>query len=199
LSSGPRVQTFGVADTVAIVSVASSATVAVAVPFIGAQLERRRLNYQVTQERFGELRTQLDQSAEHMIDGVGVLATIAGWRPDAPRDEMPVDRLGELAIVIFQDNTRLGLRLGYDHGIVMTHSDAMQIFLEAEAKWRTEQVTPSVKDHQSLLRETAEFLTEARRIVAVPRGHDEARSTRGWKPWRRATPPPTGPVDPGGV
>ena len=155
-------------DPVAIVSVASSATVAVAVPFINARLEQRRLDYEVTQERFGELRTLLDQSAEHLIDSLGDFATIAMRASGDPIPKRPLTRLVELSTEVFRDNTRLALRLGYQHGIVIAHTNAMQVLHGAEGKWRTQRVAPSRLDHPALGHATGAFLEAARKVVAVP-------------------------------
>jgi acyl-CoA reductase-like NAD-dependent aldehyde dehydrogenase len=127
-----------VADAVAIISVLSSAAVAISVPFINAWLERQRLRYQTSQERFAELRTLLDQSAERLTETQTVLVELLSQGLGKPtRREGAKQRLTELAIEVFQDNARLALRLGGDHRIYQAHSEAMSVLHKAEAEQRT--------------------------------------------------------------
>jgi hypothetical protein len=56
------------ADAVAIVSIVAGATVAIAVPFINAMLERRRLRWQSETARFDELRALLDAAIVHAYE-----------------------------------------------------------------------------------------------------------------------------------
>ena len=55
------------ADAVAIVSVVSGATVAVALPFINGLLERQRLRWQGNQARLDEFRGIVDATLGEMV------------------------------------------------------------------------------------------------------------------------------------
>jgi hypothetical protein len=121
-------------DPVAIVSVVSSATVAVAVPFIGARLERQRLRYQQSQERFAELRAQLDVAAEHLTEGVGTIVELISATNGLVTQDDLSHRITELAHTLFQDNTRLALRLGAESEVCLAHNQAMSGLHHAEAR-----------------------------------------------------------------
>jgi hypothetical protein len=155
-----------VADPVAIISVVSGATVAIVVPFISARLERQRLRYEGSQERFTELRQLLDGAAERLIESLTVLTRFMTPEPDVP---LPGDRLTELAVDLFRDQTRLALRLGGDHEVVSAHRDAMWILHRVEGLWRTKRTPPSFDDRNSFDEATGNFLRAAASIVAVPK------------------------------
>jgi hypothetical protein len=156
------------ADPVAITSVVASATVAIVVPFISARLEQRRLQSQLTQERFAELRTLLDGAAARLFETMGVFVMVISARAGGSAQDRPIERLTELAVEVFRDNVRLSLRLGGGHDVVVTHMHAMQIVHEAEGKSRTQQTAPSAEEHASLGVAASDFLRAAGKIFAFP-------------------------------
>jgi hypothetical protein len=137
--------------------------VAIIVPFVVAHLERERLRYQVGLERFGELRTLLDGAAERLIEAVTILVRIM----TAPSDAVS-DRLTELAVEVFRDQTRLSLRLGGEHEVVVTHQAAMSLLHGVEGRMRAKGTAPTTKEHASFSESTGEFLRAAGKVVALP-------------------------------
>jgi hypothetical protein len=163
-------ETARVADPVAIISVVSGATVAVAVPLINARLEQNRLREQRTQERFAELRTVLDGAAERLIEGHTVWSRMMAVAHKGASGELADlgERFTEVAVEVFRDDTRLFLRLGESHEAVAAHQDAQLRLHEAEGRWRTEQTPPGMKENTEFGEATSRFLSAAHRVVAVP-------------------------------
>jgi hypothetical protein len=64
---------------IAVVSVISGATVAIAVPFISARLERHRLSLTANQARLDELRDVLDRGAIALTDAQMEMDNSMSW------------------------------------------------------------------------------------------------------------------------
>jgi len=113
-----------VATAVAIISVVATAAVAIAVPFINTWLERQRMRYESSQERFGELRTLIDEAAQRFTDAQTVIVELMTISVGSQKAGA-ADRLTKLAKAVFRDNTRLALRLGGEHRVYRAHIEAM--------------------------------------------------------------------------
>ena len=132
------------ADAVAIVSVAATSAVAIAVPFISARLERSRLRHAAYQAQVDELRRLLDECAAHLTEALSLLwdlslPEITDEKRAAARSALPakVDQL-------VSDSVRLGMRLGDDHEIRRKHETAQHEFIRIEQHQRSK---PGVLDH----------------------------------------------------
>ena len=157
------------ANAVAIISILSTAVVAIIIPFISARLERQRLRFQATQERFAELRTLLDQACQRLTEGQTVLARLIAERLDkSSHEERPEERITELAVEVFQDNTRLALRLGGGHSLHQAHTEAMSVLLRVEAQCRTQQGNGTMDDLTAFGKGLAAFMRGSLDILHVP-------------------------------
>jgi hypothetical protein len=139
------------ANVVAIISVLSTAVVAVAIPFINARLERRRLAWQSKQAQVDELRRFLDDATLRIQEATVVLWEILDvpFPQGPPRtmerlatmerstfSEDELSRIGALADryerkfqEITQDKTRLDLRLGPDDSVTRAHAEVTRQLL----------------------------------------------------------------------
>jgi hypothetical protein len=156
-----------VTAAVAIISVVSTAVVAISVPFINAWLERQRLRYQGTQERFAELRTLLDEAAQRLTEGHTVLVQLISAA--AGKSGKGVEnRLTELAVEVFEDNTRLALRLGGGHRLHQAHAEAMGTLHHVEGAWRTQREKPTTTDLAAFDNGLSAFMHGSLDLLAVP-------------------------------
>jgi hypothetical protein len=112
-----------VADPVAIASVVSTASVAIAVPFITSRLEQKRLRYRATGERLSELRGLLDDAAVHLTQALASLHDLEQTSQEERR-EAAGEQLVQLNDQVFRDNIRLSMRLGREHVLVASHQRA---------------------------------------------------------------------------
>jgi hypothetical protein len=140
------------ANAVAIISVLSTAVVAVTVPFLNARLERGRLAWQSKQRQSDELRRLLDASMLRIQEARVVLweilevpfpggfprrtmdrfATVersAFSEEQLSRIEGLTNRYEEMFQEVTQDQTRINLRLGPDDSVTKTHYGVMRQFL----------------------------------------------------------------------
>ena len=139
------------ANAVAIISVVSTAIVAVTVPFISARLERGRLAWQSKQRQLDELRRLLDAAMLRIQEATVVLDEILDVPfPQGPprtmdrlvtmeRSALSEDDLSRIGAFtdryerrfqeITQDQTRINLRLGPDDSVTRAHSEATRQLL----------------------------------------------------------------------
>jgi hypothetical protein len=139
------------ANVVAIISVLSTAAVAIAVPFINARLERRRLAWQSKQAQLDDLRRLLDDANLRIQEATGVLWEILDVPfPQGPprtmdrlatmeRSTFSEDELSRIGVLadryertfqeITQDGTRLDLRLGPDDSVTRAHAEVTRQLL----------------------------------------------------------------------
>jgi hypothetical protein len=144
------------ANAVAIISVVSTAVVAIAVPLISARLERRRLAWQSRQAQLDELRRLLDDATLRIQEATVVLWEILDvpFPQGPPRtmqrlatmerstfSEGALSRIGGLADryehkfqEITQDETRLSLRLGPDDSVTKAHAEGTRQLLAFRAR-----------------------------------------------------------------
>ena len=158
------------ADTVAIVSVAATSAVAIAVPFISARLERQRLRHAAHQAQVDELRRLLDECAGHLTEALSLLwdlslPEITDEKRAAARSALPakVDQL-------VSDSVRLAMRLGDDHEIGDKHVTARDEFIRIEKDQRTK---PGVLDNSDVNAFTfalAEYTNACGLVVGVDVG-----------------------------
>ncbi len=127
------------ADTVAIVSIVSGATVAIAVPFINAVLERQRLRWQGNQARLDDLRAIVDSTVGDMVrahDLIWDIATEAGKHGDDQAPDPELRRLGGELTATYEAvktlGTRIGVRLGAGDDVVVAHLGVESILADAE-------------------------------------------------------------------
>jgi hypothetical protein len=178
------------ANTVAIISVVSGATVAIVVPWITATLERRRLRQQVAESRIDELRTVLDEAAialarcfsalptwdvvgqavEQGADTASVLAESRKAVEDTgAQAERIAVRLGESSLVFAgYEQARAALWKLY-HGLAA--EDALHKIPEFEFEERT-----NPEQNQQFSDGRRAFREGARQIV----GPEVAVLNRGW-------------------
>ena len=128
------------ANTVAIVSVVSGATVAITVPFINAVLERQRLRWQGNQARLDELRGLVDAAVGDMVRAHDLIWDIATAVDAQADDETPDPRLGELSaeltktyVAVKTLATRIGLRLGSEDEVAAAANDVEMTLAMADA------------------------------------------------------------------
>jgi hypothetical protein len=132
------------ADPVALVSIVSGATVAVAVPFINARLERSRIHHQSRDARMDELRALLDGAVRNLYDAWAIVYEVdQEARRMLPRPDWSDDRLRELAKkltsqtdVVIHDGLRIGLRAAAGAAIADTQDRARTVVLEYELALR---------------------------------------------------------------
>jgi hypothetical protein len=134
------------ADTVALVSIVAGSAVAITVPLITAQLEKRRLAWQRQEQHLDELRSLLDDSMLRFhetfvsLDGMREALALRGRASEsfgaARAFESFTAARGQLAEVreaaeryeakfhqIVQDGIRIEVRLGADDSIAAAHRD----------------------------------------------------------------------------
>jgi hypothetical protein len=130
------------ADTVAIISVVSSATVAVTVPFINALLERTRFRWQSGEVTVAEFRALLDSTLLLMHKAFALhaeaLDTIGNARDEPALPDEVSKQLREVreafsstADELYRDGLRLSLRLAVEAPVVKAHQDAVSYFQAA--------------------------------------------------------------------
>ena len=122
---------------VAIASVVSSASVAIAVPFITARNERKRYELQSLDARRDELRDLLDSSIQHLFKGYDILYAIAREHTEQRAGRSSVERLQALGQqlqdetwLIAQHGLRVGLRVPADARLAAKQTEVNQIFLQ---------------------------------------------------------------------
>jgi hypothetical protein len=164
------------ADPVAIASIISTASVAIAVPFVGAQLERRRLLSQAQGERLSELRTLLDDAAVHLTQALWDLH-------DLEQDFKPKQRSAATAKVldsadaVFRDNVRLSLRLGREHPLFLGHDKARRTLQGTEAQSRREQRPVTQAETGRLIHDINEWVDSVRTVMGID--PNQSRSALG--------------------
>jgi hypothetical protein len=165
-----------VADAVAIVSIVSGATVAIAVPFINAVLERQRLQWQGNQSRLDELRTVVDATLGEMVRANELLYDLAspGYSraPDAPPKRELALELTQRYESVKTLGTRIGLRVGSEDPIARAHGKVLSILANAEvivvgAVSSKDEETPSElwKSHSALGMSIHEFQEVVRDLL----------------------------------
>lgn len=133
-----------VADPVAIVSIVAGATVAIAVPFINARLERRRMRWQSETARLDELRALLDTALVHMYEAGTVLYE---WEQEAQKDtksaEWSPDRFRALSTSLTakfdeveRDHLRIEVRLPDGTPITQKHGRLLSLLMRCELEYR---------------------------------------------------------------
>jgi uncharacterized protein YycO len=120
------------ADTVAIVSVISGATVAITVPFINSVLERQRLRWQGNQARLDELRSIVDSTIGEMARAHDLLYDIAVEGDKQGRLAERSAALTACYLATKTYGTQLGLRLGTDDDVTVSHTAVEGILANAE-------------------------------------------------------------------
>jgi len=125
-----------VADWVAISSVVSSASVAIAVPFITARNERKRYEQQSLDARRDELRQLFDSSIQHLFKGYDVLYSIGRESVEHRAGRSSMDRLRALGRqlqnetwLIAQHGLRVGLRVPAGASLAQKQTEVNRIFL----------------------------------------------------------------------
>jgi hypothetical protein len=132
------------ATVVALVSVVSSATVAIAVPFINSLLERRRLRQQSLNARLDEVRRLLDSAVQHLFKGYWVLFDIHEERRKDPgsSDWSPAklrrlaDRLTQETETCASHGIRMDLRMPSGSALTKRLREANRVFLAYEPRYR---------------------------------------------------------------
>jgi hypothetical protein len=102
-------------DRVAVASVVSSASVAIAVPFIVARNERRRYERQSIDSRRDELRQLLDSSIQHLFKGYDILYSIGREHLEQRAGRSSIERLRHLGAQLCEETWLIaqhGLRVG---------------------------------------------------------------------------------------
>jgi AcrR family transcriptional regulator len=171
-----------VADPVAIVSVVSGAAVAIGVPFINGQLERRRVEQKSRDARLEELRGLLDAAVQHLYKAWATMFDIEqeGQKelPGPDWDPKRLRQLGETLTAevdeIVQDGLRVSLRTPSEARISAAHTEAQRIFLRYEAECRTylqsgliDQEKPPRAPTGEAAGATAAFVDEIRNFAGV--------------------------------
>ena len=120
------------ADAVAIVSIVSSATVAIAVPVISSSLERKRLRWQGKVARIDEVRAVMDDGLQAMsvargglVSALDGLELIFGGSEQLEDNEIrrvlqERDQGGLTLVPMRQECNRLAVRLGLRHPVCRT-------------------------------------------------------------------------------
>lgn len=165
------------ADTVAIVSVAATSTVAIAVPFIAARLERQRLAHTAHQAQMDELRALLDECAVHLTEALALLfdlhlPEIAPERREEARSALPgkTDQL-------VRDGIRLALRLGKAHDINTKHEAAQRELMTIEMAQRRTAAELAYPDLDKFARALGDFIEACTSVVGID-GLREARAPK---------------------
>jgi hypothetical protein len=191
------------ADTVAIISIVSGATVALGGHFINARLENQRIKQQVADARLQELGELLDGSVQHFWAAYRTLFTIregpepgdAGWSPDKMR-ELGYD-LEEHVTQVVADALRVGIRTPRNAEITTAHGDANRIIRVYEAKYReyldydlVDEKPPPPPPDEALFDAMGDFRQSIRKYVGVvePQGLQRRRWPASWPGslgWRR--------------
>jgi hypothetical protein len=174
------------AETVAIVSVISSATVAVTVPFINALLERTRFRWQAGEASVAEFRALLDSTLLLMhgayalhSDAVDiiVLNNVPRGAQGVPDEVLKQIRDAHEAFTsttdeLYRDGLRLSLRLGAEAAVVKAHEDAVRYFQLAEEELAIHirggsgRLASFDETHHILGKSMATFMDAARTYVA---------------------------------
>ena len=148
-------------------SVAATSTVAIAVPFISARLERRRLAHAAHQAQIDELRALLDESAVHLTEGLALLfdlqlEEITDERREQARSELPgkVDQL-------VRDGIRLSLRLGEKHDIKSKHDAAQMALMTIESDQRRTPTQLTFEELNEFSRQLGAFIEACASVVGI--------------------------------
>jgi hypothetical protein len=181
------------ADPVAIVSIVSGATVAIAVPFISATLERRRLRWQSETERLNELRRLLDTASVHMYGAWTVVyeieqemqTDIASARWSRERHQEQAAALTARFDDVMRDQLRVALRLPKGSAVTAKHQAMVNLLMKAEYEYRRYVEHGQLEERPSSLPSSAEgsqalgeFMDEVRTVVGATSEarHDQRRS-----------------------
>jgi hypothetical protein len=180
------------ADSVAIVSIVSGATVAVTVPFISATLERRRLRWQTDTARMDELRALLDTASVHMYEAWTVLYEIEQeFGPESAGRDVSTTRaiaLAESLTVKFdevmRDEMRVRVRLPEGASLTEKLSEMRTLLQRAEYNYRhyvedgglVEDRLPDLPSSGLGAAAIGDFMNEARHVVgATPEARHRPR------------------------
>jgi hypothetical protein len=113
-----------VPEAVAIVSVLSTAIVAVAVPFINAKLETKRFRLQVAANRADELRDVLEDVASRAISCHQTLISIrTAVEREPPKAKERLEAGRQAYIDLWESEARVGVRLGTESPVYRTYSE----------------------------------------------------------------------------
>jgi hypothetical protein len=156
-----------VADPIAIVSIGATSTVAIAVPFISARLERQRLRHQAHEAQLDELRALLDECAVHLTEALGLLYDL--HLPDVAPERREAARaaLAGKADQLLRDGVRLALRLGDKHEIRKAHQAAEGALLQIESQHRKAAEALGYEDVDAYGRMIGEFIEVCTTFVGI--------------------------------
>jgi hypothetical protein len=125
---------------IAIISIAATATVAIAVPIINARAERTRLRGRLQTDRLDELRTVLDSAALALtradeLLGTAELAVETSQAADADESEVQVaeaalSEVDQALREVSNQKVRMSIRVGHKAQIVTTYGQAFGALLE---------------------------------------------------------------------
>jgi len=120
-----------VAESIAIVSVVSTAAVGLGVPLINSRLERNRFRLESNKERADEIRSVLDSAAQAVVGALKPLAVLVpagvpepteaqppGWTPEM---SSVLDEFEAAYIEVGRQQRRLAVRLGSDSPVVLAY------------------------------------------------------------------------------
>lgn len=183
------------ADTVAIVSIVSGATVAIGSVLINAALENQRIKQRVADARRQELGDLLDGSVQHFWAAYKTLFAIrvgpepgeVGWSPDKMREFG--EELDRHLDVVVADSLRVGLRTPRGADIARVHGAADRVIREYEAEYREyleynlvddliDDKTPPTPPDEELFGEMRKLRQAIRDYVGVVEPHE--RRHRRW-------------------
>ena len=162
------------ADPVALAGIGATAVVALSTPLLVARLERRRLQWQITQSRWDQLADILDEAGALLSDATRAKADAenAIYRSEQPQQmvdqhereaepPMPgaaVDRFEALAHEAWRLSARMALRLGNAHTLWRLWNNVICSRLDRTGQRLRREVQGQVRDKAAPLRELAELL-----------------------------------------
>jgi hypothetical protein len=175
---------------IAVVSVISGATVAIAVPFISARLERHRLSLTANQARLDELRDVLDRGAIALTDAQMEMDNSMSWVQHAVKQWEKVGkpltmnlepffarrlRYQDAMEQVWRAANSMAVRLGHEHSLYTFYLSA------AESGRVVLRVFADYNDPKSFTRERNDALNAAQKALqdAEARFQSEAAATVG--------------------
>ena len=168
--------------TLALVSVIATAAVAIAVPFINAQLEEKRMTLRRREARLDEVRQLLDGALQHLVSADSILVDIqreslkepsaSEWSPTRLR------QLGEQLTVVTEqcaeDGNRLGVRIPAGSQVANALGEATMILRRYEADYHAylgqepiDQEKPPPPPEEDLWTSVRAFREEIRKFAGV--------------------------------
>jgi hypothetical protein len=167
-------------EAIALVSVASGATVAVAVPYINARLERSKLRAQSHAARLDELRATLDEAvialssaqsasevAERSVEAAQHSRATASRRAVATQE---IDALRAATDRVERDAQLLGVRLGAASDPVRAYESARRALRDIEHELDDILAAGPASDEPTVYAEATRALAQLRER------HDECKS-----------------------